>query len=87
MRSSWQSQTGRLTLYWSEVRQSDPYKPNWMLETSPLPSGYLPSDNRFRQSQSVWRRILVPICHVESGLRVAANFFIAIPDLALRTIL
>jgi hypothetical protein len=41
MRSSWQTETGHLACRWSEAGQRVQYNPRWMLETLPIPSGYL----------------------------------------------
>ena len=41
MRSSWQTETGRLVCCWSEVERHVVYKPRWFQETSDIQSGYL----------------------------------------------
>jgi hypothetical protein len=42
MRSSWQTETGRLVCSWSAVGQRVHYNPQWMQDTSNIQRSYLP---------------------------------------------
>jgi len=42
MKSSWRSETGHLSLRWTEAGQPDQYRPSWMKDCSEAQGGHIP---------------------------------------------
>lgn len=47
MRSAWQDESGKLACQWPGAWQRVQQAPQWLLEISEMPSGYLPSVTDF----------------------------------------